>query len=997
MGKFRLCKLFALLFVFILIITSNFAVGNFSSFGLKKSVFASAQNKTVNQVNEITWGDSNSYGDSLNSKGYSMSWDPSAQGNFAQSENSVELVIGISSKPNSYASLSGIISKNGGQITDTISMGGSKAVVVNISTKTASSFAGETRASGFSRYVEPNIKFKAGFTPNDPYWSYQWGPKKIQADFAWNTTTGNQTVLVAVVDTGIDYNHPDLAANYVPLGHDWVNGDLYPMDDNGHGTHCAGVIAAVLNNAKGMAGLAQVRIMAEKGLDSTGSGSSDDLANAIIHATDQGAKILSNSWGSNESSSLIHDAIAYADAHGVLVLASAGNSGSNAPQYPGAYDEVVGVTATDSADVPASFTNYGDWVDVAAPGVNIYSTYPNNAYVYMDGTSMACPHAAGVAALIWSRFPNMNAKLVRYQLQVTSDDLGTPGFDIYYGNGRINAKKAVEQAPPDHDVLVFDWQTPQFIKLGSSAAFNGTVFNRGIMNETDVQLKLLANNSLVNSTAIAFLLSGTSTTNLLSWTPTTAGTYNVTFCMVPLPGETITENNVIAKNFSVIVPPSEANWTLLATDPDEGMGLSLKAVSSQLQSNIVFFKVEYYRSWTNTANDIDAAIMVDTDQNPRTGLPDKYYPKQNDNIGADYIIIVGEGPEMWKWNATLGFFDTANPISLAYLDAPDNASSFVVGVSMADLNTNGFFDCAFCDPYSDWDWMPNTGYIPFIQAKYQRELAVTLETPKGLQPGETSLLNATVYNFGLNIETNVNLRILINGTIANSTTISNFVNGTSSKLNYAWTPNTEGFYNITAYAVPVANENVTSNNAKSRTVPVTYKIALISDNTELWDIMPVLDSMWINYDAYYDNYDYLYTQNLTLLLNYRTVVFYNYDSAITSAEQSALNSYLSAGGNLLVIGYDSLGHPDDPRLANVVRSSSWGNNVGEPDLYVVNSSPIMNGPYGRFPAGYHISGLYNDTDAAKADTARNATTVAALADGYDKIIATSSIPGQVVY
>jgi hypothetical protein len=178
--------------------------------------------------------------------------------------------------------------------------------------------------------------------------------------------------------------------------------------------------------------------------------------------------------------------------------------------------------------------------------------------------------------------------------------------------------------------------------------------------------------------------------------------------------------------------------------------------------------------------------------------------------------------------------------------------------------------------------------------------------------------------------------------------------------------------------------------------PIT--VALISDNSELLTITSLLDSIGIGYDTYNDNRIHNYTANVTLLNNYTAVIFCNNDRSITSSEHSALEAYLSSGGNLLVTGYDSLGHPDDTLLADIVRSSTVGDNTGQPDLYVVNAThPIMNGPYGSFSAGYHITGLYSDCDMAEANTTRNATTVAELANGYDKIIATGNLLGKVVY
>jgi len=230
------------------------------------------------------------------------------------------------------------------------------------------------------------------------------------------------------------------------LGYDWVNNDSDPADDHGHGTHVAGIIAAVTNNSIGISGVAQVRVMAEKGLAYNGVGYADDLANAIVHAVDQGARIISCSWGSSSDSQLIYDAVRYATNAGALVIAAAGSTGNNERHYPAAYSEVVAVTATNEKDKPAGFTTYGDWVDIAAPGTSVYSTFLWDTYVSFSGTSMAAPHVAGVAALVWSEYPYLSNEQVRSQLLITADDLGAKGFDVYYGYGRVNARKAVARA-----------------------------------------------------------------------------------------------------------------------------------------------------------------------------------------------------------------------------------------------------------------------------------------------------------------------------------------------------------------------------------------------------------------------------------------------------------------------------------------------------------------------------------------------------------------------
>ena len=429
-------------------------------------------------------------------------------------------------------------------------------------------FVNSLRKVGLIEYVEPRMKFQAAFDPNDPYWDQQGNLRTIGADWAWNTTIGNRSVLVAIVDTGIDYNHPDLAANYVPLGYDWVNNEADPIDDNGHGTHCAGIIAAVANNSIGVAGLAQVRIMAEKALDNNGYGWTDQLAQAIIDATDKGANIISMSWGSTFDSGLVHEAIMYAYKSGVLLVAAAGNDGRNVKPYPAGYKEVVAVAATDKNDVRASFSNYGEWIELSAPGVGIYSTVSENhsSMFEYSGTSTACPHVAGVAALVLSRFSDLTQDQLRTRLWYSVDDLGEPGFDIYYGYGRINARKAVEEPFLEHDLIITDWQRPPYVEPEHQGTISVTIFNFGKKDEVNVEVQLFANSSLINSVTVPSLPSLKSEITDLPWTPSVEGSYNVTVLVAPMFGETNLLRNTVESYICVGFPLKAAVLDSWGTD-----------------------------------------------------------------------------------------------------------------------------------------------------------------------------------------------------------------------------------------------------------------------------------------------------------------------------------------------------------------------------------------------------------------------------------------------
>jgi thermitase len=287
-------------------------------------------------------------------------------------------------------------------------------------------------------YAEPNYLYFASFTPNDTSYSSQWGPQKIQCPAAWDLGQGSTSVVVAIIDTGIDKNHLDLNTKFV-AGRDFVNNDSDPDDDNGHGTHCAGIAAASTNNARGIAGVGfNTRLMGVKVLNSSGSGSLTAVANGITWAADNGANVLSMSLGSTGGSSTLQSAVDYAWNAGKVVVAAAGNDGNTNAQYPAFYTNCIAVASTTTSDTRSSFSTYGSWVDVAAPGSSIYSTYDGNSYATLSGTSMACPHVAGLAALLFAKFPGSSAATIRQKIEQNCDNVGT-----FVAFGRVNAFKAM--------------------------------------------------------------------------------------------------------------------------------------------------------------------------------------------------------------------------------------------------------------------------------------------------------------------------------------------------------------------------------------------------------------------------------------------------------------------------------------------------------------------------------------------------------------------------
>ncbi len=305
-------------------------------------------------------------------------------------------------------------------------------------------------ADARTRYAQPDVAMQGMFTPNDPLYSnpsYVYGPQQINAGAAWDLTTGDPTLIVAVIDSGIDAAHPEFTGRILP-GWDFVNNDADPFDDNGHGTHVSGIVAAGLNNGIGIAGLANVRILPVKVLNADNSGWWSNVAAGITWAVDQGARVLNLSLTGSIDSPALRDAVAYAVSKGAVVVVAAGNSGSEKPHYPASYEEVISLAATTSTGIRWTLSNYGPNVDVMAPGATVYSTKAGGDYRFMSGTSMASPHAAGVAALILSQNPNLTPAEVKNLLQETAMDLGDPGLDALHGWGLIDAGAAVASAIP---------------------------------------------------------------------------------------------------------------------------------------------------------------------------------------------------------------------------------------------------------------------------------------------------------------------------------------------------------------------------------------------------------------------------------------------------------------------------------------------------------------------------------------------------------------------
>ncbi len=314
--------------------------------------------------------------------------------------------------------------------------------------------------------VDYNYILKGGWVPNDPRYGNQWGYQKINAPGAWDITRGSTSVKVAVLDSGIDWDTPDLRGKVVG-DYDFVNDDDDALADHPHGTHVAGTVAAWTNNNDGVAGTCpNCSLLIAKVLDQNNKGSYSDFIAGINWASTNGAKVINMSLGGTSPSTAMEQAIDNAWNKGAVLVAAAGNDGNNGTDFfPAAYANVIAVGATDSSDARATWddpnttdrvegSNAGNWVDVAAPGKGIHSTTGGfwwhwsqsykGTYESWNGTSMATPHVSGLAGLIFSKGGfSVNNTQVRSRIESTAKDLGTTGRDDVFGHGRINAQAAL--------------------------------------------------------------------------------------------------------------------------------------------------------------------------------------------------------------------------------------------------------------------------------------------------------------------------------------------------------------------------------------------------------------------------------------------------------------------------------------------------------------------------------------------------------------------------
>ena len=302
-----------------------------------------------------------------------------------------------------------------------------------------------------------------------------WGIVRIGADKVWESGTGSG-VTVAIIDTGIQTNHPDLNNNLI-TGYDFVNNDTSAMDDNGHGTHVAGIVASTMNGAGNVGASYSSQLMPVKVLNESGYGYLSDVAKGIYYAADNGARVINMSLGTNYDSDTLRRAVQYAANRGVLIVAAAGNNYGAPCSYPAAYSSVICVVAVDQYNKLAGFSNIGG--ELAAPGVSNYSTYLNNSYAKLSGTSMASPHVAGSAALVMSVCTECTTLETRDILRNNTTDLGSIDYDIIFGYGLVNLVDAIESISTVEEDQPIEEDEPQEEETAQEPNEEGDTVQKG--------------------------------------------------------------------------------------------------------------------------------------------------------------------------------------------------------------------------------------------------------------------------------------------------------------------------------------------------------------------------------------------------------------------------------------------------------------------------------------------------------------------------------------
>src|SRR5579872_2945539 len=521
---------------------------------------------------------------------------------------------------------------------------GINILVLDVPDAALDAIAGALSKTGKFAFVERDFVAHASATPDDPDFVSQWHLATIQAPSAWNLTKGSASIPIAIIDSGADPNQPDLAPKLI-AGWNFLTGTSNASDtgcNTGHGTAVAGAAGAATNNLIGVAGVGWNNPIMPLVVTSSGCFAYySDMANAINYAADHGVRIINISIEGSSASSTLQTAVNYAWSKGAVIFAAAGNSSSSSPVYPAACTNVVAVSATEPNDTLASFSNYGSWIDLSAPGDMIMTTQVGGSYGDWWGTSLASPIAAGVGALALSANPSLTASALVSLLEKNSDDLGSPGFDQYFGWGRVNAYKAVSAAAG-----VATDTTPPTVAISSPLA-------GAIVSGTAVLVSGLATDN-VGVTKTEFYVDGglysTGTTGTFSFSWNSAGKANGAHTLVvkayDAAGNAGSASVTVTVSNSDTTPPTVAISSPLAGATVSGTAVPVTGVATD---NVGVTKTEFY---------VDGALYI-------TGTT---------------------GTFSFSWNSA-GKANGAHTLMVKAYDAAGNAGSASVTVNVS--NTTG--------------------------------------------------------------------------------------------------------------------------------------------------------------------------------------------------------------------------------------------------------------------------------------------------------------------
>jgi hypothetical protein len=535
-------------------------------------------------------------------------------------------------------------------------------------------------------FAEPDLLVEPALVPNDTYYSLEWHLPKIEAASAWDTTVGTSNIIIAIIDSGVDGNHPDLAPQLVP-GWNFYDNNADTSDVTGHGTGVAGNACAAGNNGIGVASPAwNCKIMPIRVADTNGYASTSMIAQGVIYAADNGAKVANASFQITSTATLTN-AAAYFQTKGGIITVAAGNSGIFSPSPDDPY--LITVSATDANDAVASFSNTGNNIDISAPGVNIVTTVRGGGYGYATGTSASAPLVAGVAALVLSVNPNLSAVQLRSLLEQTADDLGPAGWDPGYGYGRLNAYKAVLAAAAG-----IATNTPPVATIVSPV-------EGGVLSNL-VTVSVSATDS-VAVTVIACYLNGvcictnSSVPATFSWDTTayTNGSYNLQALAVDASGNSATSTIVTVTVQNPVPDTTPPSVQILSPAP--GATLSgLNSVNVSSSDNVAVTKVEWYLDGALTGSSASStpAFSWNTISTPNGShsLLAKAYDAAG-NIGTSATVnVTVQNTTTKAIPPTVKINSPANSSTITQKTTKVYAvTSDTVGVVRADLIVDGAF------------------------------------------------------------------------------------------------------------------------------------------------------------------------------------------------------------------------------------------------------------------------------------------------------------------